>query len=97
MSSGKHDVADGYEQRMKGVALMILVMGLSLAVIFLLYLWFGHVGPTFSTGVMENQQDQLRKMYNLPPRQIIPKEQLEVPPSLRNFTGTHPTNSSSSG
>lgn len=80
--------SNGYERRMKGVALTILVMGLSLATIFLLYVWFGHIGPKFSTTRMEQQQDELREMYNLSPRPLVPADQLEIPPSLRNLTST---------
>ena len=88
MSPHESGSANNYERQMKGVALTILVMGLSLATIFLLYEWFGHVGPRFSTTQMEHQQDELRKMYGLPPRPIVPPDQLEVPPSLRNLTST---------
>jgi hypothetical protein len=78
--------ADGYSKHMKGVAVAILVMGVSLAAIIIIYVSFGHYGPTFSTSVMEKQQDTLTKQYGLPARQPISKEMLEVPPSLRNAT-----------
>ena len=78
--------ADGYSKNMTGVAVAILVMGVSLAAIIIMYVTFGHFGPTFSTSVMEKQQDTLRKQYGLPPKEPISKEMLEVPPSLRNAT-----------
>ena len=79
--------AAGYSpHHMKGVALGILVMGISLALVIILYLLIGHIGPTYSTTVMEKQQSELRKQYGLPPQQPIPKNLLEVPPSLRNLT-----------
>jgi hypothetical protein len=76
----------GYSQDMEGIALAILTMGISLVLVIVLYLWIGHFGPTYSTTVMEKQQTVLRKQYGLPPQKPIPKNLLEVPPSLRNFT-----------
>ena len=46
--------------KMTGVAATILVMGLSLAAIILMWVWFGHIGPKFSDEVMLNQQEMLR-------------------------------------
>lgn len=71
---------------MKVVAVTILVMGVSIAIIIAMYLVFGHIGPTFSTGVMNTQQDELRAQYGLPPCKPVPKSLAEVPPSLRNET-----------
>lgn len=85
-SQGKDDGADGYSKHMKGVAVAILVMGISLATIMIIYVAFGHIGPVFSAGVMEKQQETLTKQYGLPPKEPISKEMLEVPPSLRNVT-----------
>lgn len=76
---------------MKGVAKSILVMGLSLAAIILAYLWFGHIGPSFSTAVMEEQQEDLIERFDLPPGESVPPELLEVPPSLRNVTQSQDT------
>ena len=73
---------------MKGVAIGILVMGISLALVIILYLEIGHIGPTYSTTIMEKQQADLRKQYGLPIQKPIPKNLLEVPPSLRNLTTT---------
>jgi plastocyanin len=70
---------------MRGVALGILVMGISLAVIILLWIEFGYRGPTFSTQIMQQQQESLRKQYGLPPEPKMSPEMLEVPPSLRNI------------
>ncbi|HET6730566.1 MAG TPA: hypothetical protein VFH04_03110 [Nitrososphaeraceae archaeon] len=66
------------------VAWSILVMGLSLAIVIVLYVWFGHVGPSFSEDVMEEQQTFLREHFKLPPAEVItdPKVLL-TPPSLR--------------
>ena len=80
---------------MRGVAIGILLMGISLAVVIILYLEIGHIGPTFSTTTMEKQQAELRKQYGLPIQKPIPKNLLEVPPSLRNLTTTTTTNLSS--
>jgi plastocyanin len=77
---------------MRGVALGILVMGISLAVIILLWIEFGYRGPTFSTQIMQQQQESLRKQYGLPPEPKMSPEMLEVPPSLRNIaTGANAT------
>jgi membrane protein insertase Oxa1/YidC/SpoIIIJ len=78
---------DAYQKNMKVVAVCILVMGVSIAIVVVMYLAFGHIGSTFSTGVMSNQQDKLRMQYDLPPCKPVPKSLAEVPPSLRNETG----------
>jgi hypothetical protein len=79
------------------VAWSILVMGLSLAAVVLLWIWFGHIGPSFSSDTLAEQQRILREQYNLPHEQIItdPKVLL-TPPSLRNITNTSDTNSNKS-
>jgi hypothetical protein len=79
------------------VAWSILVMGLSLAAVILLWIWFGHIGPSFSSDTLAEQQRILREKYNLPHEQIItdPKVLL-TPPSLRNITNTSDTNSNKS-
>jgi hypothetical protein len=46
----------GYQNHLIPVAWAILVMGLSLAAIIILYVWFGHIGPTFSSDVLQRQQ-----------------------------------------
>lgn len=89
-------MADRHEEdtggyKLTGVAATILVMGISLAIVILLWIWFGHIGPTFSSTQMLNQQDILRSQYGLPPREKFTKEQLEIPPSLRNITATNAT------
>ncbi|MDQ4102027.1 MAG: cupredoxin domain-containing protein, partial [Thermoproteota archaeon] len=61
-----------------------LVMGISLAVIIILWATFGYIGPNFSTQVMEEQQEWLHERYGLPPVQELSPEMLQVPPSLRN-------------
>jgi hypothetical protein len=79
------------------VAWSILVMGLSIAAVILLWIWFGHIGPSFSSDTLAEQQRILREQYNLPHEQIItdPKVLL-TPPSLRNITNTSDTNSNKS-
>jgi hypothetical protein len=74
---------------MKGVALSLLVMGLSLVGIIIAYVTFGHVGPKFSAELLVSQQASLRKEFGLPPKPVITNEsQLLVPPSLRNISGS---------
>lgn len=70
---------------MTGVAWTILVMGISLAIIILLWGWFGYIGPKFSDSVMRQQQTNLREQYGLPPAPHISEQQAQVPPSLRNL------------
>src|SRR5918911_15374 len=85
----------GYSPHMHGVALGILVMGVSLAVVIILWIEFGYIGPAFSTQIMQQQQESLRKQYGLPPEPTLSTETLEVPPSLRNIAAS--TNASSTG
>lgn len=92
-------VGYGSDPNMKKVALSILVMGISLALVIILYVSFGYIGPTFSSNRMLQQQNELSKQYGLKPPPIIPKSLLEVPPSERalvaaNQTSTNSTNSS---
>jgi hypothetical protein len=72
---------------LSGVGWSLLVMGLSLTVVILAWLWFGHIGPTFSQDVLAEQQKKLREHYGLPAVQVVedPKT-LQTPPSLRNLT-----------
>jgi hypothetical protein len=63
-------------------------MGISLAIVIVLYVWFGYLGPTFSDDVLTEQQAELRKKYDLPPEEIITDpEVLLTPPSLRDVSG----------
>jgi plastocyanin len=64
----------------------ILVMGISLAVIIILWIEFGYRGSAFSTQIMQQQQESLREQFGLPPLPELSPEMLEVPPSLRNIT-----------
>ena len=96
MSSHSHDEGSkGYSPHMKGVALGILVMGISLAVIMILWATIGYIGPDFSTQVMEQQQEWLHERYGLPPVQQLSPEMLQVPPSLRNIEATTGANATS--
>ena len=84
------------------VALTILVMGLSLAAVILLWVWFGHIGPSFSSETLAQQQKILRQQYGLPYKAVITDPGiLQTPPSLRNLangtSSTNSTNSSNSG
>ncbi len=71
---------------MKTVAWSILVMGISLAIIIVLYVSFGWMpGSNFSDEIMREQQAELREQYGLPPTEEITPEEAEIPPSLRNL------------
>ena len=78
----------GYQNRLIPVAWAILIMGLSLAVVILLYVWFGHIGPSFSSDTLQKQQQELRQRYGLPYKPVItdPK-MLQTPPSERGLAG----------
>ena len=94
MSAGYHHSHDkeqqeaGYQNRLIPVAWAILVMGLSLAAVILLYVWIGHIGPTFSSDTLQRQQQELRQQYDLPSKRVItdPK-MLQTPPSERGLPG----------
>jgi hypothetical protein len=74
---------------MKGVAWSILVMGLSLAIIIIAYVMFGHIGPSFSAERINEQQAELRKEYGLPAQEVIRNQSvLLTPPSLRSVNQT---------
>lgn len=80
--------AGGYSH-MKGVALSIFVMGLSLAIIIIAYVVFGHIGPSFSSERINVQQAELRKDYGLPPKEVITNQSiLLTPPSMRTLNQT---------
>jgi len=71
---------------MKGVALSILLMGLSLAVVIIAYVMFGHIGPSFSAERINVQQAELRDEYGLPKQEVIKNQSiLLTPPSLRDI------------
>jgi hypothetical protein len=71
---------------MKGVALSILLMGLSLLGIIIAYVIFGHIGPSFSAERINLQQAELRKEYGLPEQEVIRNQTiLLTPPSLRDL------------
>jgi hypothetical protein len=80
------------------VALTILVMGLSLAAVILLWVWFGHIGPSFSSETLAQQQKTLRQQFGLPYKPIITDPAtLQTPPSLRSLAnGTSNNNTTSS-
>ncbi len=72
---------------MKGVALSILVMGLSLVGIIIAYVLFGYIGPSFSSERINVQQAELRHEYGLPAHEVIRNQTiLLTPPSMRNLS-----------
>jgi hypothetical protein len=82
---------DDYYKNMKVVGASILVIGLPLASIVVAYAWIGHIGPNYSAGIMEDQQEKTAKEYGLPHEQVTGKD-LETPPSLReNATSENAT------
>ena len=93
--AAKNPSGYGTSPYMKTVALSILVMGVSLAVVILLWIWFGNIGPSFSSNRLLNQQQELRQQYGLPPQPPVPASQLEVPPSERGLVGNASGNETS--
>jgi plastocyanin len=80
----KEGQGHGYND-LTGVAWSILVMGLSLAAVIILWVWFGYIGPTFSEDILANQQRTLRENFGLPVQETTDDpEVLQTPPSLRN-------------
>jgi plastocyanin len=62
-------------------------MGLSIAAVIILWVWFGYIGPTFSEDVLANQQRILRENFGLPIQGTVDDpEILQTPPSLRNVS-----------
>lgn len=80
-----------YTPHMRGAALSILVMGISLVAIIIAYVSFGFMGPKFSENLMQVQQATLREKYNLPAKPVITNDTLLlIPPSLRTVDeGNH--------
>jgi hypothetical protein len=76
----------------------VIVMGVSLAVIYLLWASFGYIGPSFSSDILNKQQSQLRADYGLPAKPIITDPKiLQTPPSLRDISSaSNSTNTSNS-
>lgn len=89
MCAAHHEKEQGLRENLHNLVTVgwaILVMGLSLAAVIILWMWFGHIGPTFSEDVLAEQQRMLRERYDLPAQRITedPAE-LQTPPSLRNL------------
>jgi plastocyanin len=81
----KEGQGQGYNN-LTGVAWSILVMGLSLAAVIILWVWFGYIGPTFSEDILANQQRTLRENFGLPVQETVDDPSvLQTPPSLRNI------------
>jgi hypothetical protein len=70
---------------MNTVALSILVMGISLAIVIVLWAWFGWIGPKFSDEVLRQQQEELREQYGLQPLPHLDEKDAQTPPSLRDL------------
>jgi hypothetical protein len=88
MSSHPGEKSSAGYGNLTAVAWSILVMGISLAIVIVLYVWFGYLGPSFSEDVLMKQQTDLREQYDLPPQEVITDpEVLLTPPSLRGVNG----------
>jgi hypothetical protein len=81
-------------RRIGSLGLCFIVMGLSLAVIYVLWASFGYIGPSFSSDMVNTQQSTLRAEYGLPKQPVITDPAiLQTPPSLREINVKNNTNS----
>ena len=79
-----HEPAEGgYGPHMKKVAWSILAMGISLAIVIVLWVWFGWIGPGFSDQVLRHQQADLRQQYGFEQIPELTEKEAQTPPSLR--------------
>ena len=78
------------------IGVSLIAMGLSLLFIYILWASFGHIGPSFSSDVLNLQQSTLRAQYHLPEEPIITDPTvLQTPPSLRQFLTDNATSGGS--
>jgi hypothetical protein len=77
-SSEKH-------RRVTVVGWSIIVMGISLALVVVLWLTIGHIGPSYSSDLLIKQQVKSRDQFGLPHKPVVSDPKiLLTPPSLRN-------------
>ena len=95
MSQGDENLKINKYNKIGSLGLYIIIMGVSLAVIYILWASFGYIGPSFSSDMVNHQQATLRADYGLPKHPIItdPKV-LQTPPSLRPFLKNTASNAS---
>jgi len=71
-------------RRLTPVGLGIIIMGISIALVVILWLSIGHIGSSYSSNIMIKQQETLRPRYGLLPKRVITDPKiLQMPPSLR--------------
>jgi hypothetical protein len=83
----KEQRSHGYQNRTM-LALTLVIMGISLVVVIILWAWFGKIGPSFSSDVLDNQQKELRQQFHLPPKKPVNPNEILIPPSLRELNTT---------
>jgi hypothetical protein len=95
MSKGEDIPKIPHKSRKIGtLGISFIVMGISLAIIYLLWASFGYIGPSFSSDILNTQQSTLRAEYGLPEEPIITDPTiLQTPPSLREMVLKNNTNS----
>ncbi len=77
------------------IGISFIVIGLSLLFIYILWASFGHIGPSFSSDILNLQQSTLRAQYHLPEEPIVTDPTvLQTPPSLRQFLTDNATSGS---
>ena len=78
------------------IGISVIAIGLSLLFIYILWASFGHIGPSFSSDVLNLQQSTLRAQYHLPEEPVITDPTvLQTPPSLRQFLTDNATSGGS--
>jgi plastocyanin len=70
------------------------IMAISLVIVYILWVTFGYIGPSFSNEVLSNQQETLRERYKLPPIEEESAEASEIPPSIREVMESNTTEAS---
>jgi plastocyanin len=84
-------------QKIKDYGIPLGIMAISLVVIYILWASFGYIGPSFSNGVLSNQQETLREKYNLSSSTGEDNSiTSEIPPSLREVMESNRTPTSTS-
>ncbi len=77
------------------ISISLIAIGLPLLFIYILWASFGHIGPSFSSDVLNLQQSTLRAQYHLPAEPVITNPKvLQTPPSLRPFLTDNATSGS---
>lgn len=81
------DKSESHDQdnRLTPVAWGVLVLGVSLAIIVILWSFIGPIGLSYSSEKLIEKRLAFKNQYGFPPRPVtVDPNELEAPPSLRN-------------